>query len=76
MRDAEDRDEPVGAGDGHLGDQGFDECLDLVVAAAGDDLGDVIGHRHQGSGLRHHRFVVEREGEFVLADAELLGLGA
>ncbi|WP_018683105.1 hypothetical protein [Actinokineospora enzanensis] len=32
MGDAEDRDEPVvGAGDGDLRDQGFDEALDLVV---------------------------------------------
>lgn len=76
MGDAEDRDEPVGAGDGDLGDEGFDKCLGLVVGAAGDDLGDVVGHRRQGGGFGGGGLVVEREGEFVAADAELLGLGA
>ncbi|WIV60776.1 hypothetical protein [Amycolatopsis nalaikhensis] len=76
MGDAEDRDEPVGAGDGDFGDQGFDEGFGLVVGAAGDDLGDVVGHRCQGSGLGHGGCVVEGEGEFVAADAELFALGA
>ncbi|WP_346053883.1 hypothetical protein [Amycolatopsis dongchuanensis] len=76
MGDAEDRDEPVGAGDGDLGDQGFDEGLGLVVGAAGDDLGDVIGHRCQAGGLGHGGLVVQGESQFVAADSELLGGGA
>jgi hypothetical protein len=68
LGDVEDRDEPVGPRDGHLGGQGFDERLGLVVGAAGDDLGDVVGDRRQGSGLWGVGFV-EGEGEVVAADA-------
>ncbi|MGH3625260.1 MAG: hypothetical protein ACRDQ5_26325 [Sciscionella sp.] len=69
MGDTEDRDEPARTGDGHPGDQGFHERLGLVVGAAGDDLGDLVGDRCQGSGLGCGGFVVEGEGEFVAADA-------
>ncbi|MGH3751168.1 MAG: hypothetical protein ACRDRP_00450 [Pseudonocardiaceae bacterium] len=64
MGDAEDRDEPVGSGDGDRGDQGFHERFGLVVGAAGDDLGDVIGYGCEGSGLGRGGFVVEVASSF------------
>ncbi|MCA1836280.1 MAG: hypothetical protein LC721_08130 [Actinobacteria bacterium] len=76
LGDAEDRDEPVGCGDGHLCDEGFDQCLGLVVGAAGDDLGDVVGNLGQGGGFRCGGLVVEGAGEFVAVGAELGGFGA
>ncbi|WP_246127818.1 hypothetical protein [Amycolatopsis rhizosphaerae] len=76
MGDAEDGDESVGAGDGHFGDERFDEGFDLVVGAAGDDLGDVIGDRGEGLGLGCGGFVVQRQKQLVAAGAELFGLGS
>jgi hypothetical protein len=43
LGDAESRDESVGAGDGDVIDEGFDESLALVRAAGVDDRGDVVG---------------------------------
>ena len=40
-----------------------------LVWSAGDDLGDVVGDRRQGSGLWGVGFVVQGEGEVVAADA-------
>jgi hypothetical protein len=75
LGDAEDRNEPVGCGDDHLGDECFDQCLGLVVSAAGDDLGDVVGDLGEGGGLGCGGFVVEGAGQFVTVGTELCGLG-
>jgi Glyoxalase-like domain len=76
LGDAEDGDEPVGCGDGDVGDEGFDEGFALVDAAGVDDVGDVVGDVGECGWAGGGGVIVEGEGEFVVAGAELLGLVA
>ncbi|MGH3624199.1 MAG: hypothetical protein ACRDQ5_20830 [Sciscionella sp.] len=72
MEDAEDGLEPVGAGDGDLGDEGFDQGFGLVVAALGDHTADMVGNLGERGGIGRGGSVVQVGGEVVTAGAELL----
>jgi hypothetical protein len=75
-RDSEDRHEPVRLYDLNLVDEGFDEGLALDVGADLDDRADVISDLAEGGAGGHDRLVVDLFGEFGLAVAQLLVLGA
>ncbi|WP_322780891.1 hypothetical protein [Frankia sp. Cas4] len=62
--DPEDRYEPVGSGDLHFFDEGFDEGLALEILTQLDDRLDVLNDRAKGGAGRHDRFVVDLFGGF------------
>ncbi|MCK9898230.1 hypothetical protein [Frankia sp. AgB32] len=57
-------------------DEGFDEGLALKVGTGVDDRIDVVRDLTEGGAWGHDGFVVDLGGEFGVAAAELLLLGA
>jgi hypothetical protein len=70
--DAECGRDAVGAGDGHLGYDGFDECLLLVGFAGSDDLCDVLADLRKCGRVGYGGLLGEFDGEHVVPGAELL----
>jgi hypothetical protein len=68
--------EPSGAEDLDLVDECFDEGFALKVGADFDDRIDVVCDLAEGCAWGHDGFVVDLCGEFGVAAAELLLLGA
>ncbi|WP_280314839.1 hypothetical protein [Nocardia wallacei] len=71
MGDSEDRDNGIWAGDLDFGDEGGDECFAGLIAARGDDCGDVVGDIGENGWVRDDWGLVDSGDEFVAACGEL-----
>ncbi|MFG3519950.1 hypothetical protein ACGF5S_06770 [Nocardia nova] len=75
LRDAEDGDDGVGAGDFDFGDQRFNQRFAVVVGAGGDQLGDVVGDAGECSGVGSGGSGGEGRCQLVAAVGQLAASG-